>query len=868
VDNGVSAKTSFLEKKRHQLASMHDLIEQIEDARLRERLMQEWQASVREKKFGLVFEPHLPELLPLPKVKPRRGDLVCVREGSLKDLWRVRRVANGVAFCVKPGVEVQGVRVDPAQFSLDELLVVRQFGEPIFPALIPVDQVQNGETEAPWHTLIEADNFHALQLLDYLYAGQVDCIYIDPPYNTGARDWKYNNDYVDGNDVWRHSKWLAFMDRRLRLAKRLLKPETGVLIVTIDEKEYLHLGMLLEKLFPEADIQMVSSVINPKGTGRANEFLRVNEFVFFVWNSEAKVGSFEFENPTGGLMDWETMRRRNLASIRGRKGKGACGPNQFYPIYVNRKSGHIQEIGVPLKERALITSAPKVSGCDAVFPIRPDGTEMNWSLKADACRSRWQQGYVRAGKHQPDEPQSYIIQFLPAGAILAIKSGDAEIVQRNPDGSVEARLKVTKSKTPTTQWNNKWHNAEHYGTNLLKDILPGDNFPYPKSVYAIHDTLRIFTGSRPDALILDFFAGSGTTLHAVNLLNAADDGKRRCILVTNNEVSAEDAATLGIRGLQPGDEAWEALGICRSVTWLRSKFTILGRRDDGSALPGEYLTGKLDEKAKERTFTQIGFVDPKTLLPAKSDTDKRKREVLKLQQQVLAVVDGLPQSAIAEPCRFAVSDDNKHSASILFDGNAVVDWLEALEGRDHINSFYIVTQAKKVFDSVKDQVADLLGPIYATEEEKRPMSEGFAANLAYFKLDFLDKDRVALKQAFREVLPILWLKAGAVGRRPGLSKSAAEPAFFDPEGTNFAVLLDEGSFGKFMCTIVKRTDLSVVYIVTDADEAFKDMADEVRQALSLASPRVEVLQLYKDYLANFLINTRLDQGLNGQGGQA
>ena len=847
---------------------MHDLIEQSDDVRLRERLRQEWEASVREKKFGLVFEPHLPELLPLPKVKPRRGDLVCVREGSLKDLWRVRRVANGVAFCVKPGAEGQGSPIHPVQFSLDELLVVRQFGEPIFPALVPVDQVQNGGAGSPWHTLIEADNFHALQLLDYLYAGQVDCIYIDPPYNTGARDWKYNNDYVDGNDGWRHSKWLAFMDRRLRLAKRLLKPDTGVLIVTIDEKEYLHLGMLLEKLFPEAQIQMVSSVINPKGTGRANEFLRVNEFVFFVWNREAKIGSFESESPTGDLMAWETMRRRNLASVRGRKGKGACGPNQFYPIYVNRKTGHIQEIGVPLKENEPITSAPKVNGCEAVFPIRPDGTEMNWSLKAEACRDRWQRGFVRAGKHQPDEPQTYIIQFLPAGAISAIESGQAEIAQRNPDGSVDARLKVTKSKTPTTQWNNKWHNAEHYGTNLLKDILPGDDFPYPKSVYAIRDALRIFTGNRPDALILDFFAGSGTTLHAVNLLNAADDGKRRCILVTNNEVSADDAATLAAQGLQPGDEAWEALGICRSVTWPRSKFSILGRRDDGVALPGEYLTGKLIEKAKERSFTQIGFVDPQTLLATEADTDKRKRAVLKLQQQVLGIVDGLPKSVISEPCRFAVSEDDKHNASILFDVDAAEDWVEALEGREHISSFYILTQSKKDFDSIKEQVADTLGPIRVSEEDKRLMSEGLAANLAYFRLEFLDKDRVALKQAFREVLPILWLKAGGIGRRPDAPKTASEPAFFDPEGANFAVLLDEGSFEKFMRTITKRSDLSVVYIVTDADEAFKDMADEVRQAFRVVNPEVDVVQLYKDYLANFLINTRLDQGLNGQGGQA
>ena len=115
---------------------------------------------------------------------------------------------------------------------------------------------------------------------------------------------------------------------------------------------------------------------------------------------------------------------------------------------------------------------------------------------------------------------------------------------------------------------------------------------------------------------------------------------------------------------------------------------------------------------------------------------------------------------------------------------------------------------------------------------------------------------------------MLWLKAGAVGSRPELPRGAAEPPFFDPSGTNFAVLLDEGAFRKFVKTIGKRTDLSLVYIVTDADEAFKDMADEVRQALRLASPNVEVVQLYKDYLANFLINTRLDHDLNGQGGQA
>lgn len=118
-----------------------------------------------------------------------------------------------------------------------------------------------------------------MQLLEWLYAERIDCIYIDPPYNTGARDWKYNNDYVDKADAWRHSKWLAMMRRRLILARRLLKPE-GVLIVTIAEHEVFHLGMLLEDIFRGYLRHMITDVVNPKGTGKHN-FARVDEYVIF-----------------------------------------------------------------------------------------------------------------------------------------------------------------------------------------------------------------------------------------------------------------------------------------------------------------------------------------------------------------------------------------------------------------------------------------------------------------------------------------------------------------------------------------------------------------------------------------------------------
>ena len=152
--------------------------------------------------------------------------------------------------------------------------MVAEFRDPIYPGLVSTGKVERGG-DKPFHTVINAENFHALQALLFTHRGKVDCIYIDPPYNTGAKDWKYNNDYVEGDDLYRHSKWLAFMERRLLLAKELLNPDDSVLIVTIDEKEYLRLGLLLEQIFPEARIQMVSSVIKPAGHRAEPEFRRV-----------------------------------------------------------------------------------------------------------------------------------------------------------------------------------------------------------------------------------------------------------------------------------------------------------------------------------------------------------------------------------------------------------------------------------------------------------------------------------------------------------------------------------------------------------------------------------------------------------------
>lgn len=437
----------------------------------------------------------------------------------------------------------------------------------------------------PWNFIIEGDNLQALYLLEKTHRGKVDCIYIDPPYNTGARDWKYNNDYVDGNDVYRHSKWLSMMKNRLIIAKHLLNPDNSVLICTIDEKEYLRLGCLLEELFPTATIQMVSSVINHAGTSRTNEFSRINEYIFFVMIGSIAIEPLNVNNDRGEKVLWDSLRRHNPNNIRD-----AQHPNQFYPIYVDDKTKTIKKIGTPLAFGVDISTVDGIEGCSTVWPIRENGVEMMWGVTNVELQRRLDGGYVRVGTHSPQNPQKYSIQFLSKGTIVDIEKGVATISGRKEDGSVIAFYPGGKKMMPTNQWDISTHDGRDYGTKLLKNIFNDLRFTFPKSLYAVRDTIKFFVAKKPNATIIDFFAGSGTTMHAVNLLNAEDGGNRRCIIVTNNEVSLEEAKKLEEKGYKKGDYEWESLGIAKHVTWPRMVCSIEGRDINGKALKGEYIT--------------------------------------------------------------------------------------------------------------------------------------------------------------------------------------------------------------------------------------------------------------------------------------
>ena len=466
--------------------------------------------------------------------------------------------------------------------QVNDLVFVADFRDPIYPGLVSTGRVERGSNK-PFHTVINAENYHALEAMMFTHQGKVDCIYIDPPYNTRDNDWKYNNNYIDPGDDYAHSKWLAFMERRLKLARRLLNSRESVLIVTIDEREYLRLGLLLEQTFKDATIQMVSTVINPKGSGRTTYFSRTDEFIFVVFFGTATVPSIREGGETEEIR-WRYLRRTDVESRRGTT-KG--GTRQFYPIYVNTKTNRITKIGDPLPHGVDRNTAPNLPGCVAVFPIREDDAmEMNWGLIGPSLQKALDAGYVRVSKHN-SELQPYVFAYLTAPNIKKVESGELVKAGRRDDDSWIILLPEGRVSRPTTTWRITSHEAGAYGTSILRALVPGRPFPFPKSLYAVEDILRLFVGHKPDALIVDFFAGSGTTTHAVMRLNRQDHGRRRSISVTNNEVNDQEHSLL-TRGLRPGDPEWEAQGICERVTKPRIKSAVTGKTPEGNPVEGAY----------------------------------------------------------------------------------------------------------------------------------------------------------------------------------------------------------------------------------------------------------------------------------------
>lgn len=811
------------------MALLQDLIQQIDDPALRERILQETNKLLKKKKFGLVFEEHLPECTPLYDVPIRVGSKVALKTGYVSDIYTVVKIDGDDVLCDRRETHEQ------ITFKLDEIVAVAEFGEPIYPTLRPIDTVENAPDSGLWHTLIEADNYHALQLLEYLYAEKVDCIYIDPPYNTGAKDWKYNNDYVDSSDTYRHSKWLSFMEKRLRLAKKLLNPDTGVLIITIDEHELHHLRTLVDELFPEAYIQMVTYVINPKGVTQGR-FSRVEEYAIYCFMPHAMVPRSN-DNLLNVVEDKRTLKPRWKVLLRsGTNSRRADIKNMFYPIYVDLERGRVVSAGesLPFDQEPILNE--KVGDYYTAWPIRTDGTYGNWGVGYETLNELIKEGYVSLGGYDKKR-NTYAITYISEPNREKIANGEIVIAGRDEvTGVVNIEFASRNNKTIKTIWHRTLHDAGAYGTDIVSSIIGKKRtFDFPKSLYSERDAIAAVVRDKKDALILDFFAGSGTTLNAINLLNAEDGGCRRCIIVTNNELSSEDSTRLKSEGYQPNDSVWQQMGICQAVTWPRTKYSILGKRDDGTILEGRYYMTNTVKKELNRNFYQLNFV-------VSNPSKQQKKQMISLLRDKNGKTQ-LPQKLV-DDSGFIVSED--YNASVLFDIAVTDEWLMELQGQDQITDFYIVTDDKREFMAIKEKVSALLGNYSEEIADIRPMSDGFKTNAAFFKLSFLDKTAVALGRQFRELLPVLWMKAGAIGKYPTFESDTLPDMLILPENKT-AVLIDEIYYSEFDAQLDQHPEIQTVFIVTDSESAYRSMIRTYDGK--------DCYQLYRDYLDNFRINT-------------
>lgn len=808
------------------MSAIDQYIERITDKDLQEQIRREVDRLLKKKSFGLVFEHHMPDNLITPEVPIRRGTNVVIRNKSVGDVYEVQNLTDTEATCI------QLSSMNEVVLPLNDLVAVAQRGDIIYPYLKPMDSVKNAPDSDLWHTLIEADNYHALQLLTYLYAGQVDCIYIDPPYNKpDSHDWKYNCDYVDGNDTYRHSKWLSMIEARLKIAKKLLNPNDSVLIVTIDELEYHHLGCLLEQMFPEGKIQMVSCCVNPAGAARANEFSRSDEYIYFVKFGTCSpipqtlgdewLGSIQNTSKKKAL--WASLLRTGTNNMRYDR------PKMFYPILVSEDGKKFVGVGDPLDINVSRDSYTPPIGTKAIWPIHTNGSEGRWQIGKDTLLDIQKNHFVKLGRFT-DRGMS--ISYLKSGEQKKVIDGVYKVSGIEEDGSYKLDYSdYTASFIPWTQWMIPTHDASRHGTNLLSKIIGEKRFSYPKSVYAVHDTIRFFLSHKKNGLILDFFAGSGTTLHAVNLLNKEDGGSRRCIMVTNNEIGEQKEKELLHKGVYPGNNEWEKWGIARYVTWPRTQCSILGVDINGKPLEGEYFTSLTETKESDRKFTQIN------LLPAGAN-QKQKKSLVSLINKQKDVK--LPTMTTDVP--YIVPEDDSYNASILFDVTKIDDYLEALEGNEYITNFYVETDKDAIFKRVKEEVSQLMGKIEETVPVSMPMKDGFKANAVFFKLGFLDKKSVARGRQLQELLPVLWMKAGAKGECP--QKADGDYVIW-PEN-HIAILKKESCFRQFRQELDAHPEIEVIYIITDSQNAYLAMIDELRG--------YKTYQLYRDYLENFRIN--------------
>lgn len=449
----------------------------------------------------------------------------------------------------------------------------------------------------PTNIIIEGDNYHSLSILNYTHQKTINLIYIDPPYNTGNASWRYNNRIINSDDDFKHSKFISFMNRRLRLAKNLLS-EDGLIAVAIDDYEMQNVRLLMDEIYGEDNRLGTCVVIHNPGGRQDDKFIATTHEYMLIYAKNkdlAEVGYLELtEEKKSQFVNTDKYGGYKLRSFirTGAHSRPNERPGLFYPIYINPQTKDID--------------IEKHDGWIELYPKDSKSENRVW---------RW------SGKTLMDKKEKYIE--------CKEKSGNYSLY-------VKERESDNKGYKPKTLWSNPNYSSAS-AMNQLKTILAGkrnSDFPFPKSVFLMKDVIKIL--SKPDSIVLDFFAGSGTTGQAVLELNKEDNGRRRFIICTNNENK-----------------------IAEEVTYQRIAAVINGYQK----VPGI--------PANVRYFS-TSFVEKEQTL------DKLRRKLTPACEDMIRVREGIFNKIIDEDL-FKVFEENGQIVGVIYDRFELEKYIDQIE---------------------------------------------------------------------------------------------------------------------------------------------------------------------------------------------
>jgi adenine-specific DNA-methyltransferase len=470
-----------------------------------------------------------------------------------------------------------------------------------------------------FNLLIGGDNYHALSVLNYTNAQNIDFIYIDPPYNTGARDWKYNNDYVDSTDTFRHSKWISFMDHRLRICKNLLKEE-GVICVTVDDYEMPKLWLLMESIFGEENhLGTVTIRNNPKGRMTQRKVSLVHEYALFFGKSsksfikklpvkpEEKTHKYILDEDGSWYVSVNLRKQGVDSNATNKKGKLS---DRYYPIYYSPKTGEVS-----VSEKLEIE----------ILPIDMKGAKRIWRRGKDAIEEMFRNDELWI----TETSNGFQVYFKFRGGL--------------------------KGESPKSIWYDAQFSASEHGTKTLDKILGArEKFQYPKSPFAVKQSILCGTDNK-DAVILDFFAGSGTTGQAVLELNREDGGNRKFILCTNNEN-----------------------GIAEEVCYPRVKSVIEGY-SDVEGIPANLK------------YFKTSFI-PKSIV-----SDDTRTNIVNKSTEMICIKEGTFEELFVSE-GFKIFKNGTHTTAILFNLDCLDELKEKIQSVKLPSSIYVFSLSNDTYD--------------------------------------------------------------------------------------------------------------------------------------------------------------------------